>query len=377
MKSSISNKLSNKGYIIIKDEYTDKEIKNIKDTLSVSPYSPYQSKFSPPPSFPIYQESIRKLYLPRYWALENLGQPKKFNINQGTNINIKFNGGLRPIQEEAVSVFMKNCYPEYGGGILCLGCGQGKSLAKNTPVIMYNGTIKMIQDVKIGDQLMGDDSTPRNVINLGRGMEMMYDIIPTKGDTYTVNESHILSLKCSTNHGQFKKENVYDIPLKDYINLPNSYNGRGGILLGYRVGVDFSFKKVDIDPYFLGYWLGDENYFAKDKKTQNTLLDVLNKYNLINNKHIPHNYKCNSREIRLQVLAGFIDSDGSVSNNEYVIIQKNETLLDDIIYLARSLGFACYKKIGTFYRTCIHGKGLEEIPVKCEHKKIQPGKTIT
>jgi superfamily II DNA or RNA helicase len=372
MKSSISNKITNKGYIIIKDEYTDKEIKNIKNTLSVSPYSPYQSKFSPPPSFPIYQESIRKLYLPRYWALENLGQPKKFNISQGTNINIKFNGGLRPIQEEAVSTFMKNCYPEYGGGILCLGCGQGKCNSRDTPVIMYDGTIKMIQDVKIGDQLMGDDSTPRNVINLGRGMEMMYDIVPTKGDTYTVNESHILSLKCSTNKGKCEKGTVIDMPLKDYMNLPNSYYGQ---LLGYRVGIDFPYKEVDIDSYFLGYWLGDEKYFAKDKKTQNTL-DILNKYNLINNKHIPHNYKCNNREIRLQLLAGIIDSIGYISNNEYIIIQKNETLLDDIIYLARSLGFACYKKKEKFYRTCIHGKGLEEIPVKCERKKVQPRRQI-
>lgn len=438
-----SNKLSNKGYIILKDSYTDKEIKNIKKDLNVIPYSPYQSKFSEPPSFPVYQESIRKLYLPRYWALENLGKPKQYTINEGTNINITFNGSLRPVQEEAVTAFMKNCYPEYGGGILCLGCGQGKSVSRDTPVIMYDGTIKMIQDVKIGDQLMGDDSTPRNVINLGRGMEMMYDIVPTKGDTYTVNESHILSLKYSTNKNKnIRKGSVIDMPLKDYMNLPNSYHGRGGILLGYRVGVDFPYKEVDIDPYFLGYWLGDgssnncsittiencvvdycykyaeklnlnirygKDYILKNggfsrgsityyfsgkllengSRTENQLLKMLKKHNLIGNKHIPHIYKCNSREIRLQLLAGIIDSDGFNHNNGYDIIQKNETLLDDIIYLARSLGFACYKKeckkscmykgekkTGTYYRTCIHGKGLEEIPVKCERKKVQPRRQI-
>lgn len=437
-----SNKLSNKGYIILKDSYTDKEIKDIKKDLNVVPYSPYQSKFSEPPSFPVYQESIRKLYLPRYWALENLGKPKQYNINEGTNININFNGSLRPVQEEAVTAFMKNCYPEYGGGILCLQCGGGKSISKDTPVIMYDGTIKMIQDVKIGDQLMGDDSTPRNVINLGRGMEMMYDIVPTKGDTYTVNESHILSLKCSTNKGKWKKGTVIDMPLKDYMNLPNSYHGRSGILLGYRVGVDFPYKEVDIDPYFLGYWLGDgssnncsittiencvvdycykyaeklnlnirygKDYILKNggvsrgsityhfsgkllengSRTENQLLKMLKKHNLIGNKHIPHIYKCNSREIRLQLLAGILDSDGSATDGIYDIIQKNETLLDDIIYLARSLGFACYKKeckkscmykrekkTGTYYRTCIHGKGLEEIPVKCERKKVQPRRQI-
>lgn len=124
----MKSKLSNKGYVIIKDEYSDKELKKIKKELNVSPYSPYQSKFSTPPSFPIYLESKRKLYLPRYWSLDNLGPPEKFCINEGTTIDIKFNGSLRPVQEEAVSAYMKNCYPEYGGGILCLGCGFGKTI---------------------------------------------------------------------------------------------------------------------------------------------------------------------------------------------------------------------------------------------------------
>ena len=47
-------------------------------------------------------------------------------------------------------------------------------------------------------------------------MEMMYDLVPTKGDTYTVNESHILS----RNIQRLKKNlfifNVIDIPLKDF-----------------------------------------------------------------------------------------------------------------------------------------------------------------
>ena len=109
----------------------------------------------------------------------------------------------------------------------------------------------------------------------------------------------------------------------------------------------------------------------------------------MNNKHIPHDFKCNDRQIRLELLAGLIDSDGSLKANGYDIIQKNEKLLDDIIYLARSLGFAAYKKKckksciykgekreGTYYRTNIHGKGLEEIPVKCERKKCSSRKQI-
>ena len=124
----MKSKLSNKGYVIMKEEYSDKEVKKIKKDLDVSPYSPYQNKFAPPPSFPVYLESKRKLYLPRYWALDNLEVPEKICVNEGTTIDIKFNGSLRPVQEEAVSAYMKNCYPEYGGGILCLGCGFGKTI---------------------------------------------------------------------------------------------------------------------------------------------------------------------------------------------------------------------------------------------------------
>ena len=82
------------------------------------------------------------------------------------------------------------------------------------------------------------------------------------------------------------------------------------------------------------------------KTDSNYFMNILNKYNLINNKHIPHIYKCNSRENRLKLLAGLIDSDGSLdSSGCYDFIQKSEKLIDDVIYLAHSLGFACYKSI--------------------------------
>ena len=61
----------------------------------------------------------------------------------------------------------------------------------------YDGSIKNVQDIKEGEYLMGDDSNPRKVLSLARGKDMMYDIIPIKGDKYTVNKEHILCLKVS------------------------------------------------------------------------------------------------------------------------------------------------------------------------------------
>jgi superfamily II DNA or RNA helicase len=379
----MKSKISNKGYIIYKDDFSEKELKKTKKTLNVSPYSPYQSKFTPPPSFPVYQESKRKLYLPRHWGLSNLGKTDNIQIKDGFDINLDFKGDLRPIQKEAIDAYIKNCYPEFGGGILCLGCGSGKSLSRDTPVIMYDGSIKMIQDVKVGDQLMGDDSTPRNVLNLGRGMEMMYDIVPTKGDTYTVNESHILSLKCSTERGnKFKMGEIYDISLKDYINLPKSYHYPHSRLKTYRVGVEFETKIIEIEPYYLGNWLVTEQYKFEEIIDTETY-KLLKKMNLIKNKHIPYNYKCNNRKIRLELLAGIIDGISNTYHNGYDIIVNSEKLLDDIIYLARSLGFASYKQIkktniknNFIYRTNIHGIGLKKIPIKLDKNKTHSRKQI-
>ena len=150
------------------------------------------------------------------------------------------------------------------------------------------------------------------------------------------------------------KGTVRDISVLDYLGLPKSYHGRGGPLVGYRVPLLFSKKEVNIDPYLLGYWLGDGNSRGPMISTQdsrvlrylngtcfpvahpdlylkytgdqydyrinstskiNSLTSGLRKYNLILNKHIPQDYKCNDRYTQLQVLAGIIDADGSLSSN--------------------------------------------------------------
>ena len=83
----------------------------------------------------------------------------------------------------------------YKGLLLYHKLGSGKCHKKDTPILLYNGEIKMVQDIEIGDLLMGDDSTPREVLSLATGKDDMYDIIPEKGDKYTVNKEHILCLK--------------------------------------------------------------------------------------------------------------------------------------------------------------------------------------
>lgn len=82
---------------------------------------------------------------------------------------------------------------------------------KDTGILMYDGTIKMVQDIEEGEFIMGDDSTPRKVLKLVRGKEMMYKITNVKNESYIVNENHILCLKYSN-----KKNIQHNLNTKSY-----------------------------------------------------------------------------------------------------------------------------------------------------------------
>uniref|UniRef100_A0A6C0B8S6 Helicase ATP-binding domain-containing protein n=1 Tax=viral metagenome TaxID=1070528 RepID=A0A6C0B8S6_9ZZZZ len=424
--------LGKKGYTIVKSILSPADCEFLKKDLFVKPEI-FGANFGPADGasqFPVYRENEKKIYLPRFYGIQRYGLPPKSEIQTGDDINVTFTKSLRDYQNEIVGIYgnyvnQSICLDSLhkgSGGILEVPCGRGKCLGKNTQILMFDGTIKLVQNVVVGDLLMGDDSTPRKVLTLARGKEMMYKVNTKKGVGYIVNESHILSLKYSSRQNKnIAKGDVLDISVLDYLNLPKSYHGRGGPLLGYRVPVTFHEVPLEIDPYLIGYWLGDGyskgtlvttqestviKYIVECFKTKHTtlylkytgaqydyrinstektniLMDFLRDNNMINNKHIPHHYKCNSRKNQLELLAGLIDSDGYYHDGCYEITQKNETLLDDIVFLARSLGFASYKKQisktctnarggpkkGTYYTTNISGAGLEEIPVKCSRKK--------
>ena len=178
--------------------------------------------------------------------------------------------------------------------------------------------------------------------------------------------------------------NIIDINIQDYMKLNKTTKKR---LAGIR-GECVQWKKQDVqmDPYVLGLWLGDEHSIEtgntcnekidhqiidylkdwsvnndvnikqldnhhysltsllnKDSDNSNLLKKQLEKYNLINNKHIPLEYIVNDRETRLKVLAGIIDTNGIVQHDGKGIIitqeMNHEQLVKDIILLSRSLGF--------------------------------------
>lgn len=295
---------------------------------------------------------------------------------------------LRPYQKELIQE-IRTGLAKHKRVIMQLGTGGGKCYGAGTQILMFNGSIKNVEDIVIGDILMGDDSTPRIVKSTCVGQEKMYEVIPIKGDRWICNESHILALRYSDKRHNLAKINI---TVKDYL---KKNNHEKHLLKLYRTGVEFEEKPTGIDPYLLGLWIADGNktkgaaslnvnaddteileylrglgarfvkeksncysvYITKNFNDDSGLRKNANCYSYefrkcmtnLDHKHIfiPDEYKINSRENRLQLLAGLIDGDGHLHNNGFEIITKYEKLSEDILFLARSLGLAAYKTIKT------------------------------
>ena len=68
-------------------------------------------------------------------------------------------------------------------------------LGKGTNVILFNGTIKTAENIKIGDYSIGDDGTKRKVLEVTSGFSELYEIKQKRGDSYIVNSNHVLTVR--------------------------------------------------------------------------------------------------------------------------------------------------------------------------------------
>jgi DNA repair exonuclease SbcCD nuclease subunit len=197
---------------------------------------------------------------------------------------------------------MRNITKTYvlvGNHDMCLG--------KDTPVLLWDGGIKMSQDIKNGDILIGDDGFSRKVQSICSGESELFLIKQKNANNYIVNKNHMLSLKClrdkyvywskfehawivrwldienfqvktkyfgkiyqknnMLNDVELKNEaeiyfnsikpiDVIDIPLKKFLTFPKHIKNK---FVGYRLNkpVNWDYQNIDIDPYILGIWLGD------------------------------------------------------------------------------------------------------------------------
>ena len=301
--------------------------------------------------------------------------------------------------------------------------GVGKCHGRGTKILMFDGSVKNVEDIFVGELLMGDDSTPRKVLSLGRGQDTIYEIRSKGWDKFTVNSEHILVIR----NRERSTNKPFEISVKNFLQKSKTFQNTSQLI---RTAVEFEKKEVKMDPYLMGVWLGDGSrtaphsietadkeivsfleerasdyklllkkhtnkksrsdgyYFSTGchgkglKLERNEFLNDLKKYNLYNcrEKSIPNEYLINSTDIRKKLLAGLIDSDGYQFNKSYSISTKWNNLANQIVFLSRSLGFKSYIsskfiKGKEYFNVNISGD-LSDLPILLERKKSTKRKQI-
>ena len=100
--------LGQKGYTIPKNEITIEKQKQIREDLTIKPFTHGAPGQNTQVSFPAYRESSNKMYVPHYYGVEQFGPPKEYKISEGTNIDLEFAGKLRENQEIVVNTYVKH-----------------------------------------------------------------------------------------------------------------------------------------------------------------------------------------------------------------------------------------------------------------------------
>lgn len=99
--------------------------------------------------------------------------------------------------------------PQCGTGIFKIdGC-----FAYDTRIPLFDGSIKMSQDIQVGDVLIGDDEQPRTVVSTSSGVDDLYQINQLAGMSYTVNSQHTLVLK------MVGSPRIHEIKVADYVSM--------------------------------------------------------------------------------------------------------------------------------------------------------------
>ena len=89
-------------------------------------------------------------------------------------------------------------------GVAPTGCH-----APGTPILMFDGSIRKVETIAVGELLMGPNGSPRRVLELHRGGDEMIEIRPIKGDAFVVNRDHILTL-VRTNEGSRNRRRSHE-----------------------------------------------------------------------------------------------------------------------------------------------------------------------
>jgi hypothetical protein len=349
-------------------------------------------------------------------------------------VNIITSGSKKAIRKESFPFFFEGIYWRFH--YLYKAREEGKhaiELAKRgahpyTQKVYTPEGIKQWGDIKIGDKLFGTNNNITTVTDIPfNDVADVYKITLRDGREVYASDDHLWNI-IRANSKKIMTVNT-EYLYKHYINkrIP-SWRIPSGKAYVYFIpknkGVEYSFKEIPIDAYTLGIVLGDGTFRNPNYKNQiiftsakNDIDNYINKipykiYKIGNNeysyaikcniqylydcglwmskskdKFIPDLYKYNSREIRLEILKGLLDTDGTIHGNIPVLNTASKKLAFDVMEIARSLGYnsnytvrkSGYRKEGVYiqcldtYEVSIYG-GKELFNLERKRNKINEEK---
>jgi hypothetical protein len=285
--------------------------------------------------------------------------------------------------------FASGAFPAAYGG----GTPGNSALDVDTPIPTPSGFVRN-GDLAAGDKVFGEDGRIYDVVKAhpiyyGECYRVTFDdgssvVADGKHRWFTASAKERERL---CNHSEKKREQVRGGPkrsntgpkptdvasgsIKTTAEIAGSLldrRGRANHAIPVAKPFDAEPANLPIDPYVLGVWLGDgmsahggiaasdddgphmaeqfaaAGYELRKLKTRHVwyaqrLRKDLRKANLLNNKHIPTEYLWASREQRLALLQGLMDTDGcATTEGKQFFCNRNKNLVDGVYHLAASLG---------------------------------------
>lgn len=269
-----------------------------------------------------------------------------------------------------------------------------KLLSVTTPVLTANRGWATMGDLRTGDCVYAPDGKPTRLVAHPWEREAdCYRITFADGQEVVAGGEHLWDVtEAWLYNGKTERKVVttLDMLKAGLVHESGPRKDRVRRVYRWRIDLPAPFEGVHavnlpVDPWLLGAWLGDgtsnagaltvgaedlsyvtqrldalgESYSATERRSGvwtvyvHTLVTRLKAVGVFGDKHIPDAYLTASEGQRRELLAGLMDTDGTVSAHQLAITMVREDLMEQVTCLVRGLG---YRATLREFRASLNGK---------------------
>lgn len=270
----------------------------------------------------------------------------------------------------------------------------GKNLSNSTPILTKNGW-KKHGDLQVGDYVLNNKGRFVKVLATSPEYPCNCRVTFANGEQIDCHENHewLVNDRHKNREIVIETKSMIDKVRDDYGDNKTKNHFRFGLpIIEPIVG---EYKSLPVEPYCFGVWLGDgtnKNNCITISKDDTIIAETFNKYYPISTlyihkvcgtyrysfsnlrqdlqkidmcysgkaciKHIPDMYLTSSIEQRLQLLAGLLDTDGTLSKKEhrYHYSTTEKQLMEDFVSLISTFGWRCSV---TEYEPTLSSSGIQ------------------